>query len=82
VPIEAVVEADGDSGTVYTIARGAAPPRARRVPVAIAFVRGAQAAVRAGLEGVTEVVTDGAAYLEDGAPVRIAAPDVGQRKRP
>jgi RND family efflux transporter MFP subunit len=73
VPIEAVVEADGDSGTVYVVAAGAdGRARARRVPVAIAFVRGAHAAVRAGLDGVASVVTDGAAYLEDGAAVVVA----------
>jgi multidrug efflux pump subunit AcrA (membrane-fusion protein) len=74
VPIEAIVEADGDSGSVYVVARDqAGRERARRVPVSIAFVRGGHAAVRAGLDGLTSVVTDGAAYLDDGAPVVIAA---------
>jgi membrane fusion protein, multidrug efflux system len=73
VPIEAIVEADGDSGTVYVVARdGAGRERARRVPVSIAFVRGAHAAVRAGLDGAASVVTDGAAYLEDGARVAVS----------
>jgi len=82
VPIESVVEADGDSGWVYAIAGTGAATRARRVPVAIAFVRGAQAAIRAGLDDVTAVVTDGAAYLEDGARVRVAAADSVGGKRP
>jgi hypothetical protein len=76
VPIEAIVEADGDSGSVYVVARDqAGRARARRVPVSIAFVRGGHAAVRVGggLDGVTSVVTDGAAYVEDGAPVVVAA---------
>jgi multidrug efflux pump subunit AcrA (membrane-fusion protein) len=73
VPIESVVEADGDSGTVYVVTRDAdGRTRASRVTVAIAFVRGAHAAVRAGLDGVASVVTDGAAYLEDGAAVVVA----------
>jgi hypothetical protein len=49
------------------------------VPVSIAFVRGGHAAVRAGLDGVTAVVTDGAAYLDDGAPVVVAAARGGAR---
>ncbi|HYW08021.1 MAG TPA: efflux RND transporter periplasmic adaptor subunit [Longimicrobium sp.] len=70
VPIEALLEADDDSATVYTLTPDGR--RARRTPVRIAFLRGDRAAVRGGLDGVREVVTDGAAYLEDGAPVRRA----------
>lgn len=69
VPIEALLEADDDSATVYTLTPDG---RARRRPVRIAFLRGGQAAVSGGLDGVREVVTEGAAYLEDGAPVRRA----------
>ena len=67
VPIEALLEADDDSATVFTVTPNG---RARRVPVRIAFLRGDRAAVSGGLDGVAEVVTGGAAYLEDGAPVR------------
>ncbi|HEX8391050.1 MAG TPA: efflux RND transporter periplasmic adaptor subunit [Longimicrobium sp.] len=69
VPVEALLEADDDSATVFTLAPDG---RARRMPVRIAFLRGERAAVRGGLDGVAEVVTDGAAYLEDGAAVRRA----------
>lgn len=71
VPVEALLEGDGDRGVVYTLAPDG---RARRVPVEVAFLRGDRVAVRRGLEGVAEVVTDGAAYLEDGAPTQRAAP--------
>jgi multidrug efflux pump subunit AcrA (membrane-fusion protein) len=68
VPVEAVVEADGDSGTVFTVSDDGT--RARRRAVTIAFVRDGRAAVAAGLDGVDRVVTDGAAYLRDGAAVK------------
>ncbi|HEX8276204.1 MAG TPA: efflux RND transporter periplasmic adaptor subunit [Longimicrobiaceae bacterium] len=71
VPVEAVLEGDEDRGVVYTLG---ADGRARRVPVGIAFLQGGRAAVRSGLDGVAEVVTDGAAYLEDGTPTRKVAP--------
>jgi len=68
VPVEALLEADGDRATVFALAPDG---RAKRVPVEIAFVRGEHAAVRRGLGGVSRVVTDGAAYLSDGSTVRI-----------
>jgi RND family efflux transporter MFP subunit len=71
VPVEAVLEGDEDRGVVYTLG---ADGRARRVPIGIAFLQGGRAAVRSGLEGVGEVVTEGAAYLEDGTPTRRVAP--------
>jgi membrane fusion protein, multidrug efflux system len=68
VPVEALLEADGDRATLYAIGPDG---RAKRVPVEVAFVRGDRATVRGGLAGVTQVVTDGAAYLNDGAAVRV-----------
>jgi len=68
VPIEALLEADGDRATLFALGPDG---RAKRVPVEVAFVRGAQAAVRGALSGVSRVVTDGAAYLNDGAAVRV-----------
>jgi RND family efflux transporter MFP subunit len=68
VPVEALLEADGDRATLYAIGPDG---RAKRVPVEVAFVRGDRATVRGGLAGVTRVVTDGAPYLNDGAAVRV-----------
>jgi membrane fusion protein, multidrug efflux system len=68
VPIEALLEADGDRATLFALGPDG---RAKRVPVEVAFVRGEQAAVRGVLAGVSRVVTDGAAYLDDGAAVRV-----------
>ena len=68
VPVEALLEADGDHATLYAIGPDG---RAKRVPVEVAFMRGDRATVRGGLTGVTRVVTDGAPYLNDGSAVRV-----------
>jgi membrane fusion protein, multidrug efflux system len=69
VPIQAILEADGDAATVYTLA--ADGRTARRLPVSIAFIQGERVAVSGGLDGIASVVTDGAAYLGDGAAVKV-----------
>jgi RND family efflux transporter MFP subunit len=69
VPIEAILEADGDRATVYTLS--ADGKTARRVPVTVGFIQGGRVAVSGGLDGVAAVVTDGAAYLDDGAAVKV-----------
>jgi RND family efflux transporter MFP subunit len=70
IPIQALLEGDSDSATVYTVSGKSAEPVASRRRVHIAFLAGDQVAVRGGLEGVNQVVTDGAPYLQEGAPVR------------
>ncbi|HEX6371205.1 MAG TPA: efflux RND transporter periplasmic adaptor subunit [Longimicrobium sp.] len=69
VPIQAILEADGDAATVYTLA--ADGRTAKRLPVTVGFIAGERVAVSGGLDGVASVVTDGAAYLGDGAAVRV-----------
>ena len=69
VPIQAVLEADGEAATVYTLA--ADGRTARRLPVSVAFIQGERVAVSGGLDGVSAVVTDGAAYLGDGVAVQV-----------
>jgi len=69
VPIQAILEADGDAATVYTLT--ADGKRARRLPVTVGFISGERVAVSGGLDGVGSVVTDGAAYLGDGAAVQV-----------
>ncbi|MFT3916531.1 MAG: efflux RND transporter periplasmic adaptor subunit [Anaeromyxobacteraceae bacterium] len=68
VPLAAVLDGDGDRGAVFALAGG----RARRVPVRIAFLQGERAVLAGGLEGVDEIVLEGASKLVDGAPVRRA----------
>ena len=70
VPIEAVLEADGADAMVYELS--ADGKRAERRRVTVAFIEGSRVAVTGGLEGASRVLTDGAAYLDDGAAVRLA----------
>lgn len=65
VPLAAVQEGDGERGAVYALDG----ERARRVPVRIAFLEGDRAVLAEGLEGVPEVVVEGAPRLADGARV-------------
>jgi RND family efflux transporter MFP subunit len=69
VPAEAVLEADGSRGVVYTV--DADRRTAHRRAVTVAYLAGARIAIAAGLEGVRDVVTDGAAYLDDGRAVEV-----------
>jgi multidrug efflux pump subunit AcrA (membrane-fusion protein) len=68
VPIESLVEADGLHGSVYAISPSHA---AKKVGVEVAFIYGDRAAIAAGLDGIDAVITDGAAYLNDGDAVKI-----------
>jgi multidrug efflux system membrane fusion protein len=68
VPIESLLEADGDRATLFALGPDG---KAKRVSVEVAFVRGDRAAVRGALQGIGRVVTDGAAYLDDGVSVRV-----------
>ncbi|MCI0696202.1 efflux RND transporter periplasmic adaptor subunit [candidate division KSB1 bacterium] len=68
VPIEALIEADGSRGNVYIIA---SPNVAKKIGVSVAFIHDQHAAIAAGLDGIAEVITDGAAYLTDGDAIKI-----------
>jgi membrane fusion protein, multidrug efflux system len=70
VPIESVLEADGGEATVYALSSDGA--RALRRRVTVAFIDGSRVAISDGLDGASRVLTDGAAYLDDGAAVRVA----------
>jgi membrane fusion protein, multidrug efflux system len=69
VPIEALIEGDGDRGQVYAVDDSSG--LAKRREVLLAFIEGDMVAVKDGLEGVSSVVTDGATNLEDAARIRI-----------
>jgi RND family efflux transporter MFP subunit len=68
VPIEALVEGEGDRGAVFAVDRDGI---VRRVDVRIGRLLDREVAVAEGLEGVETVVTEGAGFLEDGDTVRI-----------
>ncbi|RMH89544.1 MAG: hypothetical protein D6681_14275, partial [Calditrichaeota bacterium] len=69
VPVDALVEADGERGVLFAL--GDDGRTARRVSVTIARILDQEIAVKSGLEGVTSVITDGAAYLSDGETVAV-----------
>jgi membrane fusion protein, multidrug efflux system len=67
IPIESLVEADGNKAVVYTIENDVA----RRRDVSIAAIDERHVAVTAGLDDVSQVVTAGGVYLTDGAKVKV-----------
>ncbi len=69
VPLSALVDADGARGRVFALAadRKHVAPRA----VDIAFLAGDRVAVSGGLDGATQVVSDGAAYLDEHSVVAV-----------
>jgi multidrug efflux pump subunit AcrA (membrane-fusion protein) len=67
VPLAAVVDGDGETGSVFVVAQGFAA----RMPVRIALVEGDRAVLAAGIAGIRQVVTDGAPRLTDGARVEV-----------
>jgi len=69
IPIEALLEADGDEATVYALAGDGR--RAERRRVTVAWLVGDRVAVTNGLEGVSAVLTAGAAYVENGGLVQV-----------
>ncbi|MEZ4702366.1 MAG: efflux RND transporter periplasmic adaptor subunit [Rhodothermales bacterium] len=68
VPVEALVEGDGDEGIVFGID---GEQRARKLVVRIGRMMDRDVAVAEGLEGVETVITEGAGFLGDGDAVRI-----------
>ncbi|MDE2251573.1 MAG: efflux RND transporter periplasmic adaptor subunit, partial [Gammaproteobacteria bacterium] len=67
IPAGALVTGEGLGGNVFVYADG----RARRRAVTIAFIDGAELALRTGLHPGEQVITDGAPYLDDGERVEI-----------
>lgn len=72
VPAEALLEVDGQSASLFVLAEDGAT--VRRVPVRVAFLDGALAAIAGGLPDGARVVTSGATRLADGARVTVSAP--------
>jgi RND family efflux transporter MFP subunit len=70
IPLTALVEADGASGTVYVL--DASGSTARRRQVSVGEIVGDRVVVHAGLEPGQRVITEGAAWLSDGHAVRVA----------
>lgn len=71
IPIHCLVKADGENGYVFTVDRQNRV--ARQVPVVIGFIFDDKITLLSGLENVTQVVSEGAPYLVDGAKIEIVA---------
>ncbi len=69
VPVTALLEADGSTATVFVV--GTDGDSARRVPVRLGRLVGERVEVLGGLAPGDRVVTEGAAWLSDGAAVRV-----------
>ena len=67
VPVAAVLEGDGGRATVYVLREGKAVQR----KVDVAFISRAGVALRAGVTAGEQVITTGAAYVRDGAAVKL-----------
>lgn len=67
IPVEALVSSNGRSGVVYIPKDGKAEKR----KVMIQQFHGESVAILSGLEGVTEVITAGSGFLEDGDAIEI-----------
>lgn len=67
IPVEAVIEGNGNKGFVFVNENG----RAKRVAVNIGYLDGKKVLITSGLENVTQVITSGSAFLTDSASLRI-----------
>lgn len=78
IPIGAIIEGRGNDAHVFVLepdTKDTANAQARRREVRIAFIEGEHVALAEGLSAGEQVITDGAAYLEDGETVHVADPE-------
>jgi RND family efflux transporter MFP subunit len=68
IPIGSVVEADGKFGNIFYVTDSMS---VKKVKIEIEALIGAMAAVKGIPEGVTEVVSEGAAYIKEGMKVKV-----------
>ena len=68
IPVGSIVDADGQRGYIYVVT---GQSRAQKIQIDIETIIGSMAAVRGFPEGITEVVSEGAAYLKEGMKVKI-----------
>lgn len=67
ITIDAIVEGNGEDAFVYVVAEG----KAHKMPVKIVGIDNSRAFISSGLAGISQVITDGSAYLVDGCKVRV-----------
>lgn len=68
IPVGAIVEADGTAGHIFYVTDSGT---VKKSEVSIETLKGSEAAVKGLPAGVSEIVSEGAAYLRDGERVQI-----------
>lgn len=78
IPVDALIEASGDSATIYTVS-ATTPPRATAHRVLVLRLVGDRAAI-VGVDSGAHVIARGAAYVREGSPVQVTtAPESARR---
>ena len=72
IPFISLIEANGSHGFVFIPSKD---NTAKKIPVTIDFLSDDHAVIKEGLEGITTVITDGAAYLTDNTLIKIVQSD-------
>lgn len=67
VPLEAIVEGNGKEAFIYVLDE--TRKKVKRLPVQIGFVDGDKVLITNGLEGISEVITSGSAFLTESSTV-------------
>lgn len=67
VPLEAIVEGNGKEASVYVLDE--TRKKVKRLPIQIGFVDGDKVLITNGLEGISEVITSGSAFLTESSTV-------------
>ncbi len=67
VPLEAIVEGNGKEAFIYVLDESR--KKVKRLPVQIGFVDGDKVLITNGLEGISEVITSGSAFLTESSTV-------------
>jgi RND family efflux transporter MFP subunit len=71
VPVDAVIEGDGAKAFVFTVS----DKKAHKQAVNIGFMKDGKVMLTSGVDTSMQVITDGSAYLTDGATVKIMSPN-------
>jgi membrane fusion protein, multidrug efflux system len=69
IPVEALVEGNGKKAFVFVA--GSDQKTVKKLPVDVAYIHGGDAIISKGLDGVTEVVTGGSAFLTENSTITI-----------
>jgi RND family efflux transporter MFP subunit len=75
VPVESLVDSEGDTAYVFTPSGG----RARKIKVRVVHLFSDTVAVEPGGQNLERVITDGADYLTDGMAIKIVRQGAGTR---